>query len=609
MKKYTAIFAFVFAAQFTSAQYLIIGKDSLSLADFKRDYQYGLEHNGVAKTIETTEDFILLQQFAESKKADTITTFRENMMQKETELRKEFFFPKKVVDPLLQDYVNSNKNEQKVQIFLVETQDGDTHNYEQIYQDVKAGKISMEEAIQKYTKGNPSPIYLKAGSIDSELYNEVKKLSANTYTGLLKKNGFYAFAKSLGTRPSLGYVIFGTISYPNDEKAEETKNKIYSDLKAGKKFEEVAKNYGSSDHEKNSAGLVLGSPTLPEEVYDKLKGQKAGYYTDPILMNGKYFVFNIFQITPYDLNENSRGLFLREMQNSQYARDVEDQMIAYLKSQPGYKEFPLLQQLKKSYQTFDGYKNSSDVLFQYNGVQTSVQTIKDLVADYKDEAAKLTPTEWSEALENLSAQSLMNSYSMDFPNQKAIKQELEQTKRMLYSDYVFSSYLRNEVNQHPEWLTEYYNANKSKYMWGKRANGRVAIIADPALVKDISKEIKNTKKWEALKTKYYGKLNDKNQILVHFEKGDMPEASDVFVKYKVPFTKGVHKTKMDQRDLVIAIDEILEPSPMTQEESKELLKEAVTDQKLKELIAQQRAKTKIIVQPEFVKDLEKNFKK
>ena len=48
---------------------------------------------------------------------------------------------------------------------------------------------------------------------------------------------------------------------------------------------------------------------------------------------------------------------------------------------------------------------------------------------------------------------------------------------------------------------------------------------------------------------------------------------------------------------------------MTQEEAKELLKDAVTEVKLSEIIAQQKANTNIVIQPEFMKDLEKNFKK
>ena len=146
-------------------------------------------------------------------------------------------------------------------------------------------------------------------------------------------------------------------------------------------------------------------------------------------------------------------------------------------------------------------------------------------------------------------------------------------------------------------------------MWEQRAQGRVAILADEKLKSEIEKEIKDSKEWEALKKKYYGKLNDKNQILVHFEDGKMEKNADVFVKNNVPFKKGVHTTKLGDRTLVIAIDDILPEQQMTQKESQELLNDAVIDQKLQETIATQRAKTKIVVEPAFLNDLEKNFKK
>jgi peptidyl-prolyl cis-trans isomerase SurA len=48
---------------------------------------------------------------------------------------------------------------------------------------------------------------------------------------------------------------------------------------------------------------------------------------------------------------------------------------------------------------------------------------------------------------------------------------------------------------------------------------------------------------------------------------------------------------------------------MTQEEASEMLKDAVTEEKIREIIASQKAKTKIVVEPAFRADLEKNFKK
>ena len=609
MKKLFAIVLMVGLANTISAQYMIIGKDSISLSDFKTEYQYGLQNSGVEKTIKTTQEFILFQQFAEQKKADTTLAFREKMSEKENELRSKFFYPKQVIDPVLNDYMKDSQTEKEIQVFMVQKAEGDTNNYTQIYNDVKSGKITMEDAITKYTKGSAKSIYVKPGSIDTNMYAELKSLPNNAYTSLADTSTNFAFTKVLNSRPSLGYMIFGTISYPKDGNAEGIKSKIYADLKAGKTFQEVAKLYGANDHEKNNGGVVMGSPTLPNEIYELFKGKKAGYYTpEPILFGENYFVFNIYNVEPYTLTEQNREFFLRDMNSGLYGEKLQDKMIAYLKADAAYKEFPTFQNVKKSYQIFNQTADDA-VLYQYKNHKTTVGDLKKIIGDKKAEAEKLTPAFWSDAISGVNRQDLVSFYNAEFTNQKDIKKELNQFKKGLFSDYIYSQYLTQELAKHPEWLTANYNKNKSKYMWENRADGRVAIIADEKLNKEIEKSIKDPKDWEALKTKYYGKLNDKKQVLVHFEKGEMSEDADVFTKYKVPFKTGVHQTKMEERSLVIAIDKILPPTQMTQAEAADLLRDAVTEEKLQEIIAQQKAQTKIVIQPEFLKDLEKNFKK
>ena len=592
-----------------SAQYMIIGKDSISLADFKKEYQYGLQNAGITKTIKATEDFILLQQFAAQKMVDTTASFREKMMDKEGELRSKFFYPKNVVDPVLNQYLKDSQTEKLVQIFMVQKAEGDKNNYQQIYDDVKSGKMTMEDAISKYTKNGPKGIYIKPGSVDNSLYSEIKVLPNNSLTKLQNTPNYVAFAKVQNSRPSLGYMIFGTISYPKNAESEAMKTKIYTDLKSGKSFQEVAKLYGANEHEKENGGVVMGSPTLPDDVYEAFKGKKSGYYLpEPILFGENYFVFNLYNVEPYVLTDKNRDFFLKDMNSALYGENLQDKMLAFVKSDPSYKEFPEFQNVKKSYQAFNAAKDNV-VLYQYKNYKTTVGDLKKLIADKKSEAEKLTPELWAEALKGVNDQDVMRFYSEDFTNQKEIKKELTDFRKGLFSDYIFSKYLNEEIAKHPEWLTEYYNKNKAKYFWGNRAEGRVAIIADEKLNSEIQKEIKNPKNWENLKAKYYGKLNDKKQILVHFEKGEMSEDADVFTKYKVPFKTGVHQTKMEERSLVIAIDQILPPTQMTQEEAEELLKDAVTEAKLSEIIAQQKANTNIVIQPEFMKDLEKNFKK
>lgn len=591
------------------AQYMIIGKDSISLQDFEKEYAYGLQNNGVENTIKTTQDFYLLQQFAKSKSIDTTTEFRYTLSQREAELRKTYFFPKAVVDPVLQDFINESKTEYAVQFFTVQKQAGDKTDYQQIYQDVKSGKITMDQAITTYTKTGSKPIYLKPGFIDNALFSEIKNLLDGGYTTLVDTPSFVGFGKKLSTRPSLGYLIFATLAYPDDEKATEMKNKIYADLQAGKKFDIVAKTYGTTDNEKNNGGIVLGSPTLPEEIYTAVKNLKKNQYSQPILMDGKYYVFYIYQIYPYTNDDANRNFFLNEIQNNSYYQNLEDQLVSMLKNSSDYKEFPIAEKIRKSFAMLYQYPKAEEVVFQYKNDKTTVADLRKIVDTQKEGATKLTAQQWENAFLDIQSNQIIQAYSKAFVNQPEIKKQLDETKRTLYSDYVFSKYLITEIDKHPDWLQQEYYAHKSSYFWEKRAKGRVAIIADPALVKDIKSEIKDPKNWEKLNAKYYGKLNSQNQILVHFETGDMSENADVFTKYKVPFEKGVYTTKMEQRELVIAIDEIMPPTQMTFEEAKELLKDAVTNTKLNEVIANQKANTKITIDPAFLSALEKKFKK
>ncbi len=176
MKKALGLLMMVVFSGIISAQYMIVGKDSISLNQFKKENQYGLENTGVKNTINTIQNFYLFQQFAAEKKADTLTYFREKMADREVELRTKYFFPSQIIDPILNDYVKDNQVEKEVQVFIVEKKEGDTNNYLQDYNDVKSGKLTMEEAISKYTKASAKPIYIKPGSLDNQMYSEIKSL-------------------------------------------------------------------------------------------------------------------------------------------------------------------------------------------------------------------------------------------------------------------------------------------------------------------------------------------------------------------------------------------------------------------------------------------------
>lgn len=589
------------------SQYLIVGKDSVSVQKFKEENKYGLETAGINSTIKTYTDFKLLQQFAIEKKADTLSYFKAKMAEKNQQLREESFYPKPILQSALNEYLSANLVENKIQVFYVQKTENDTNDYKKIYDEVKNGTLKIEDAILKYSKLKAEPFFVKAGTVDTELEKELQSLQSGNYTKLINTPTLAAFAKLVERRPSLGYIIFGTISYPKSD-AEKMKTQIFEALKSGKKFEEVAKLYGSTDAEKNNAGIVMGSPVLPDEVYAAIKGKKEGEYTEPVLLGDKYFVFNVYSLVPYQNSEKHNKMFVKEMMSSQYSDIAYDKLVNSIVKSSKYKEMPDFEKVKKSYQDFLNFKNDKAVLYQFGKTNFTFESLKKIIAENFKNADKLPADQWKYFVESKRNSDVFAAYSKDFSELPEIKSEMNKLKQNLLADYIFSYYIENELKK-PEILDEYYQKHKDKYVLESRADGRVAILTDLSVEKDITKEIENPKNWENLNKKYYGKLDGTQQLQAHFEEGEMSENADVFKIYKVPFQKGVHKVKMDKRLLIIAIDDILPPSQMSRQDAEQQLKTDVTEEILTKTIQEQRNKTKITLEPAFMADLEKNFKK
>ena len=611
MKKifFPAVLAFV--SQVTSAQYLIVGKDSISVKDYIKENKYGLETNGPDKSVNSTVEFLLLQQLAKEKKADTLTFFTNSMNQRLSDLREQKFYPKSIVEPILQDYVNSSKTETQILLFIKEKKAEDKTDYKTLYNQVKAGKMTMEDFLAK--NGNPEaskPFYVKPGMLDYELYQQVKNAPINSYTTFIDKPNVVAFGKVVATRPSLGYMIFGVLTIPNDANYETTKAKIYKELESGKKFQTVVKEFGATEDEKKSGGAVMGSPILPDEVYNAFKGQTKDFYTKtPILFGDKYFIFNIYNIEPYTLTDTNRQFFQKEMLATGYGEELTSKLVEWLKTQDKFVETPEFAEIKKSYQNYLNPKNPKAVLFSYGKNKVTYEDLKKAIDSQYKNLEQMPTNQWSGLVDYQTQQYIIGVYAGNFENLPDVKPAVDELRKNLFSEYIFSEYLKNEVKNNPKLFTDYYNENKAKFVWEKRAESRAAVISDPKLLKEIEKETKDPKKWEALKEKYKNMVNDKNQVLVHFEQGKIQESAEIFKKYNVPYKKGTYVTKIGERDVVVAIDELLPEQQMTQAEAEPEMEDAVTEKVLQKTIAEQRAKTKVEIQPAFMAELKKNFKK
>lgn len=607
MKK--IVLGILFIVNSLSAQYMIVGKDSIALEDFKKEHQYSLQALGVEATLQSAQEFMLLQQLAQEKKADTMSHFRDRMGRTIQRLHDQYFFPQDLVQSTLKEYIKANRLERNVLLFALEKPDNDTTNYDKVYREVISGNMTMEQAMSTHMGKDIEPVYIKPGVVNHDLYKELMNLQPGQYTALYQNKEFVTFAKLINIRPSLGYMIFGTLSYPNDEKADKKKNDIQKALDSGKKFNEVTAEFGITENEKLRGGAVMGSPTLPDIVYNELKGRTIGYTSKPILFEDNYYIFHIYDLVPYELNEKNTDFFKKEMLNTGYIQILENALVESLKKSKDFKSSTHYSFIKKSYADFLKFKNYEAELYSYQRNKKTYENLRQELSTYFKDLIGISNADWQHVLNAMEDSFVLSIYNQNFQNLPQVKKDLQSERRLLYSEYIFTYFLKNELAENPQWITEYYNAHKSKYIWDERAKSRIAIVADEKLVPTIKKAIKSKKNWEKLKERYYTQLNEKNQILVHFEEGQLPKDADIFTQYDVKFAEGIGVAKIGERTVVLAIDEIVDKTPMTQEEAKGLIMDDLTEERLQKIIQSQRTKTKIIVEPAFLADLEKNFKK
>lgn len=601
--------------QMTFAQSITVGKSQISLPQFKTDYATGLKNLGVKSTVDSYINFKLIQDFAQAQRADTTKYFQMSINQQINELKKDGYYPKDLEDQFLNSYLQANQKEYQVQVFFLPKAEQKKIDYLKIYNDVKRGAMTMGDAIKKNTKGNPDATYVKAGELFYDLDQQIQKLPLGGYSTFIDNGQYISFVKKTGERPTLGYIIFGTISYPNDANAPSIKENIYKQLNDKVPFQTVAAKYGSTDNERKNGGAVMGSPILPEAVYDQLKGLKSGEFAkEPVLLNdGKtWFIFNIYNIKPYAATTpQDREFFLTDMMNSPYGEKFYNEFINRMKSNADFKQTPLFEKVRNSYANFTKESNPNDLLFFYGPNRFTVGDLKQVVEGKEDKAAKLTSEQWKQLVDGLQNNFLVQQYNYQFEQRPEIKSKIDEIKKNLYSDYFYSQYISKEVENDPKLLADYYNAHKDQFVNEAAARGRVIIPSNEDDVRMFTRAIKKASDWDALKKEYKDKLDSQKQPVVKFNEGDMVKSAEVFTKYGVPFKTGVYTTKIGGRTLIIANDQIIPQSQMSLEDAKKYggLIDDVKSELIQKVIAEQRGKTHVTVDPQFIADLEKDFKK
>ena len=355
--------------------------------------------------------------------------------------------------------------------------------------------------------------------------------------------------------------------------AEKKINEIYSKLNAGAKFEEMAKEF-SDDPSSNQKGGELppfgtGSTTrmVPsfEDAAFSLKNN--GDYSLPVRTDYGYHIIKKLEWNDVKSFDDMKKELTNKVNRDERSKKTQDSFVLKLKKDYNYQDKSkknvkwFVQNLDTNY--YVGKWNADELksdkpLFMLDGQKFGQQAFATYLENNyrsvrKDENSATVKSQFKnwekEAILGYEETKLVDKY----PDFKALITEYHDGI-LLYevmSDKVWNKAMKDTVG-----LKEYFEQNRSKYMWGNRLDAIVYECLNQQIADQVTKMIKN----DTINSKHVLDLINKESELnlrVRTNKFDTEQTS--FLKDQ-NLTIGINKSYMfDGKVYVVKVNEKLAP--------------------------------------------------
>jgi len=407
----------------------------------------------------------------------------------------------------------------------------------------------------------------------------------NTATGTISdpfRTRFgYHIIKVTDRRPARGTIkaahimvaVPKTATEEEFKNAEKKINEIYSKLSAGAKFEEMAKEF-SDDPSSNQKGGELppfgtGSTTrmVPsfEDAAFSLKNN--GDYSMPVRTDYGYHIIKKLEWNDVKSFDEMKKELTNKVNRDERSKKTQDSFVLKLKKDYNYQDKSkknvkwFVQNLDTNYYVgkwnADALK-SDKPLFMLNGQKFGQQAFATFLennyrAVRKDENSATVKSQFKnwekEAILGYEETKLEGKY----PDFKALITEYHDGI-LLYevmSDKVWNKAMKDTVG-----LKEYFNQNRSKYMWGNRLDAIVYECLNQQIADQVTKMIKN----DTINSKHVLDLiNKESELNLRVRTNKFDTEQTTFLKDQ-NLTIGINKSYMfDGKVYVVKVNEKLAP--------------------------------------------------
>jgi peptidyl-prolyl cis-trans isomerase SurA len=422
----------------------------------------------------------------------------------------------------------------------------------------------------------------------------------------------YHLIKVVNRQPAMGKVVVAHIyvSVPKDAKPEDLagyKSKIdeaYSKLKAGAKYEDIVNEYSDDKGSAAKGGVLPGfgvNRMVPEFIDAISKLKNIGDYSDPVQTAYGWHIIKLIERKPIKSFEDEKAQLKARIIKDSRSDKSKESVIFRIKNENNFKEFP--ETLKDFYTVVDTtiFEAKWDVAAA-DKLNKTMFVLGDQNFTQKDFAQSLASKQskrpkiniknflnekFTQYIDDMCLNYEDSKLETKYPEFKSLMKEYRDGIMLfeLTDKKVWSKAIQDTTG-----LKEFYEPNKTKYMWDQRLDASIYTCKDESVAKAARKLVKSVSKGSITEADLLKKINTDSIALLKIEHKKYIKGDNAIID-SVKWEKGVSPDMVKYNKIVfVVVHNLVAPEPKSIKEAKGLITADYQNYLEKEWIEQLRKK-------------------
>jgi peptidyl-prolyl cis-trans isomerase SurA len=400
-----------------------------------------------------------------------------------------------------------------------------------------------------------------------------------------------------------------------NQQAKQKISEIYQKLQKGEKFEDLAMNFSDDKGSAKNGGVLPPFGTgrmVPEFEKAAFALKNDGDFSEPVRTSYGWHIIKRLEKKPVPSFEEKKNELKNQVARDSRAEISKNSMINRIKKEYAFKEMPknrdqfintLDTTLLSGEWSADKAAGMNKPLFTLGSATFTQEDFAKYINNHQSKKSNTTPKQVGLALYNQFVDESCITYEESqletkYPEFKALMQEYRDGILLfdLTDKKVWSKAVKDSAG-----LAEFYEKNKTKYMWDRRCDAIIYTCANTDIATQTRKMLKKQKTLvEILNT-----VNKDSQLNLNTKDGKFLKGENEIID-TIAWQKGLSEN-LNRNNSVVFVDVlgIIEPTPKSLDEARGIITADYQNHLEKQWISSLRAKYPVTVNEDVLNSFSK----